>query len=513
MAGPAKGARKEDCEPQFFKLAWPSSEKVTALAASLYKQIDHDPPAAPGKDLFEDELDLFECAVAEEGETPTRPPDFVPRGSKMRAILRDEIYRAVQDASESSGRERAAAAASKRVSIQFVNEADQDRLRVDLGRRVQWGGVQVKEFEKPDKEWDAKTEAKVKQLKSQYNGAELEVVYRLLVDEYMIAKPVILITPTGKKLRSSVCVNLNKLFVTKEVNGQQVVDVAVKIHDIDRIQFGKSPALARLQADSKNSSSAVPNNQSLYIVFKANARRSSATGLQPAPGQKLPSTLPGANSLPQPVTVTIVFPSEAERNSFALLLRTSKRLVAGSALGDWEDTLDDSDEECASVAACETVDELFVAPPKQGEEGQTDRARLAHCISAFSKGMNVQKATSKGSLVVRKLCLSGASLQLLSLRCNKGQIVGVFDEVLSVSPGQDDSAFRAAAKNHQLPPASRCAVVKLSDHSFALIFPTEKSRDNFVFMMKHLDESDEVLRYIDDGSTGEPSPTRVSGKA
>lgn len=28
---------------------------------------------------------------------------------------------------------------------------------------------------------------------------------------------------------------------------------------------------------------------------------------------------------------------------------------------------------------------------------------------------------------------------------------------------------------------------------------TQLLRDNFVYMMKHLDESDEVLKYLDDG--------------
>lgn len=43
-------------------------------------------------------------------------------------------------------------------------------------------------------------------LKSQYKNADLEVVYRLLVEEYSRPKPVILVTPGGKKYRSSVSV-------------------------------------------------------------------------------------------------------------------------------------------------------------------------------------------------------------------------------------------------------------------------------------------------------------------
>ncbi|CBZ50901.1 conserved hypothetical protein [Neospora caninum Liverpool] len=505
----AKGNRREERDSEFFKLAWPSGEKVTQLAANLYKYIDRT-SSYPDENAISEELELFECAVAEEGKPASLPGDFVPRGSKMRAILRDEIYRAVQDASESSGRSTSVSA-KKRVSIQFVTEEDQSRLRLDLGRRVQWGGVEIKEFEKPDKEWDQKTEERVQSLKSQYNGAELEVVYRLLVDEYMTAKPVLLVTPTGKKLRSSVCVNKDKLFVTKEIDGVNLVDVAVRLSEIAHIQFGRPPSLRLLQEKGKEETHEVSDSQYLYIVFKANARRSSATGLCTGPGQLPPAATPGTEAgTPQPLTVSILFSTEAERNSFALLLRTSMRLVHGSTIGDWEDTIDDSDEETATMIAFETIDELFDSKsPEKSEDA--DKARLIKCLTAFGKGVNVQKATSKGTLVVRRLSLAGASLQLLSLKSNKGQVVGVFDDVLAVVPGQDDDCFRALAKKQQLPSASLCAVVKLTDHSFALIFQTQAARDNFVFMMKHLDESDEMLRYVDDGSQSEPTSGRAPG--
>ncbi|KFG32793.1 hypothetical protein TGP89_265520 [Toxoplasma gondii p89] len=499
----------ENRTQEFFKLAWPSGEKVTQLANDLYKYLERS-ATSPEEDAHSEELELFECAVAEEGSPAPLPEDFVPRGSKMRAILRDEIYRAVQDASESSGR-AAPVAANHRVSIQFVNGEDQSRLRLDLGRRVQWGSVHIKEFEKPEKHWDPKTEARVNALKAQYNGAELEVVYRLLVDEYMTAKPVLLVTPTGKKFRSSVCVNKDKLFVTKEIDGVNLVDVALRLNEIAHIQFGRPPSLRHFQKGQKTTQADL-DSLYLYIVFKDNARRSSATGLRPAPGQLPPAATPGtAAGTPQPLTATIFFSSEAERNSFALLLRTSLRLVRGSALGDWEDTVDDSDEEYANTPALETVEELFSSCKNPDRTEHADKSRLIQCLTAFGKGVVVRKATSKGTFVVRRLSVVGASLQLFSLKSNKGQVVGVFDDVLAVVPGQDDDSFREVAKKEQLPPASLCTVVKLTDHSFALSFPTETVRDDFVFMMNHLEESDEVLRYIDDGSQSEPSCDRRPG--
>lgn len=51
----------------------------------------------------------------------------------MRAILRDEIYRAIEDALDSGLGKLPGSAARRRVSLQFVNEANQDQICVDIG--------------------------------------------------------------------------------------------------------------------------------------------------------------------------------------------------------------------------------------------------------------------------------------------------------------------------------------------------------------------------------------------
>ncbi|PHJ23808.1 hypothetical protein CSUI_002339 [Cystoisospora suis] len=575
-----------------FKLAWPSEKKreTFPLASEKHEEVrnfsdEHDMfplfafsaslsvhlRTTSKEQLFGSELQLFECAVAEEGGQPKA--SFVPRGSMMRAILRDEIYRAVEDALDSGLGKPPGSAARRRVSLQFVNEANQDQICVDIGRRVRWGPVDVHEYEVPEKIWDGKTDERVDLLKSQYKNADLEVVYRLLVDEYSRPKPVILVTPGGKKYRSSVSVTQEKLIVTKEFKGLSLVDVAVRLSDISGIYFGKRPpsSLTSPRQTAEAKSADFPDSQYLYIVFKDSSRRRSSTvSTLVSPGEisgalkdggsatgtastnlgnhglertesSTPNSGGGGTSSASPLTVSIVFPTEAERNSFVLLLRTSLRILSGASVGNWEDTIDDlendeggaeadkttKNEDNGPLSSYESVEDLFKpftykvydtpdaaangSKEETAQEGVGDHARLVQCIAVFGNGVNVQKATTKGTIVTRRLALLGASLQLLSLKTRKGQIVGVFDDVIGVEPGQDDDAFREVAKKGQLPSADLCAVVKLTDHSFALVFPTKVLRDNFVFMMKHLDESDEVLKYLDDGVSGPPLGHRPNG--
>lgn len=133
-----------------------------------------------------------------------------------------------------------------------------------------------------------------------------------------------------------------------------------------------------------------------------------------------------------PLTVSIVFPTEAERNSFVLLLRTTLRILSGASVGDWEDTIDDmeteegstsdkarkSSDEQGRLASYESAEDLFKpftykvhdsdetggkgAKEEAQEDRHGDHARLVQCIAVFGNGVNVQKVRILSRLALAK---------------------------------------------------------------------------------------------------------------